>query len=213
MDRDYFQEALTKFNDTNGVNWYGWKKVDSNGDKIPNDQRMTYANIKVIKDGATKPKQQAYVNDADNVEMPDTDVPQDQVSKDIKDGQVGKTGVEMEGVDGKVIPASILDKVKDMDSLKGLKPEQLMTVQKALGGIAVDGKFGPETMGAMQKYFDNANRAPIEQPRPEPAPVRSREEIIQSYPVGVDPSNPFPIIKQEGGFISKLMAYQNGGLV
>tara|TARA_E500000305_G_scaffold111939_1_gene129646 strand:- start:4851 stop:7166 length:2316 start_codon:yes stop_codon:yes gene_type:complete len=165
------------------------------------------------KDGATKPKQQAYVNDADNVEMPDTDVPQDQVSKDIKDGQVGKTGVEMEGVDGKVIPASILDKVKDMDSLKGLKPEQLMTVQKALGGIAVDGKFGPETMGAMQKYFDNANRAPIEQPRPEPAPVRSREEIIQSYPVGVDPSNPFPIIKQEGGFISKLMAYQNGGLV
>ena len=55
MDRDYFQEALTKFNDTNGVNWYGWKKVDSNGDKIPNDQRMTYANIKIIKDGATMP--------------------------------------------------------------------------------------------------------------------------------------------------------------
>ena len=57
MDRDYFQEALTKFNDTNGVNWYGWKKVDSNGDKIPNDQRMTYANIKVIKDGATIPSE------------------------------------------------------------------------------------------------------------------------------------------------------------
>ena len=55
MDRDYLQEALTKFNSTNGVNWYGWKKVDSNGDKIPNDQRMTYANIKVIKDGATMP--------------------------------------------------------------------------------------------------------------------------------------------------------------
>ena len=57
MDRDYFQEALSKFNDTNGVNWYGWKKVDSNGDKIPNDQRMTYANIKVIKDGATIPSE------------------------------------------------------------------------------------------------------------------------------------------------------------
>ena len=57
MDRDYFQEALTKFNDTNGVNWYGWKKVDSNGDKIPNDQRMTYANIKIIKEGATIPSE------------------------------------------------------------------------------------------------------------------------------------------------------------
>ena len=31
------------------------KKVDSDGNKIPNDQRMTYANIKVIKDGATIP--------------------------------------------------------------------------------------------------------------------------------------------------------------
>ena len=57
MDRDYLQEALTKFNSTNGVNWYGWKKVDSDGNKIPNDQRMTYANIKVIKDGATIPSE------------------------------------------------------------------------------------------------------------------------------------------------------------
>ena len=57
MDRDYFQEALTKFNDTNGVNWYGWKKVDSNGDKIPNSERMQYKYIKIIKDGATIPSE------------------------------------------------------------------------------------------------------------------------------------------------------------
>ena len=57
MNRDYLQEALTKFNSTNGVNWYGWKKVDSDGNKIPNDQRMTYANIEVIKDGATIPSE------------------------------------------------------------------------------------------------------------------------------------------------------------
>ena len=50
--RDYFQEALHTFN---GGNWYGWKKEDDNGNKIPNDQRMTYANIKIIKDGATMP--------------------------------------------------------------------------------------------------------------------------------------------------------------
>ena len=54
MDRDYFQEALMTFN--NG-NWYGWKKEDSDGNKIPNDQRMTYANIEVKKVGATIPSE------------------------------------------------------------------------------------------------------------------------------------------------------------
>ena len=49
MDRDYLQEALMSFNiDT--PNWYGWKKEDDNGNKIPNDQRMQYQHIKIIKD-------------------------------------------------------------------------------------------------------------------------------------------------------------------
>ena len=51
---DYLQRALHTFN---GGNWYGWKTHDDNGDKIPNDQRMTYANIKVIKEGATIPSE------------------------------------------------------------------------------------------------------------------------------------------------------------
>ena len=54
MNRDYLQDALQTFN---GGNWYGWKKEDSDGNKIPNDQRMTYANIKIIKDGATIPSE------------------------------------------------------------------------------------------------------------------------------------------------------------
>tara|TARA_R100001198_G_scaffold64575_1_gene38079 strand:- start:209 stop:505 length:297 start_codon:yes stop_codon:yes gene_type:complete len=54
MNRDYFQDALQTFN---GGNWYGWKKVDSDGNKIPNDQRMTYANIEVVKEGATIPSE------------------------------------------------------------------------------------------------------------------------------------------------------------
>ena len=54
MERDYFQIALHTFN---GGNWYGWKKEDSDGNKIPNDQRMTYANIKIVKDGATIPNE------------------------------------------------------------------------------------------------------------------------------------------------------------
>ena len=58
MAKRYFQKALHSFN---GGNWYGWKKEDDNGNKIPNDQRMTYENIKIIKDGATMPTE-AEVN-------------------------------------------------------------------------------------------------------------------------------------------------------
>ena len=54
MDRDYLQDALVKFN-TDKPNWYGWKTHDDNGNKIPNDQRMCYECIKIIKDGATMP--------------------------------------------------------------------------------------------------------------------------------------------------------------
>ena len=54
MEKYYLQLALHTFN---GGNWYGWKTHNDNGDKIPNDQRMTYANIAVIKDGATIPSE------------------------------------------------------------------------------------------------------------------------------------------------------------
>ena len=61
MDNNYLQRALQTFNDTNGVNWYGWKKEDDNGNKIPNSERMQYQYIKIIKDGATMPTE-AEVN-------------------------------------------------------------------------------------------------------------------------------------------------------
>ena len=54
MDKDYLQEALTTFN---GGMWYGWKKVDSDGNKFPKGERMTYANIEIIKAGATMPSE------------------------------------------------------------------------------------------------------------------------------------------------------------
>ena len=51
---DYLQRALHTFN---GGNWYGWKKEDNNGNKIPNSERMQYQHIKIIKDGATIPSE------------------------------------------------------------------------------------------------------------------------------------------------------------
>jgi hypothetical protein len=57
-NRDYLQLALHTFN---GGNWYGWKKFDDNGDKIPNEDRMQYKYVKIIKEGATMPTE-AEVN-------------------------------------------------------------------------------------------------------------------------------------------------------
>jgi len=54
MNKDYLQKALATFN---GGNWYGWKKEDDNGNKIPNSERMQYQYIKIIKDGATMPSE------------------------------------------------------------------------------------------------------------------------------------------------------------
>ena len=56
MIKDYFQAALREFN-TDKPNWYGWKKEDDSGNKIPNSERMQYQHIKIIKEGATIPSE------------------------------------------------------------------------------------------------------------------------------------------------------------
>jgi len=71
MNRDYFQEALGKFN-VGKHQWYGWRKVDDDGNKIPNDQRMTYDNIILNDNTATIPSE-ADVN-AKIQELKDADI-------------------------------------------------------------------------------------------------------------------------------------------
>ena len=58
MEKDYLQSALHTFN---GGNWYGWRKIDDSGNKIPNNQRMTYENIIILDDTKSKPTE-AEVN-------------------------------------------------------------------------------------------------------------------------------------------------------
>jgi len=95
MNRDYFQDALHTFN---SGNWYGWKTHDSNGDKIPNDQRMTYANIKIIKDSATMPSE-AEVN-AKIQELKDAETKRinDKASANAKLKALGLTDDEIEAL-------------------------------------------------------------------------------------------------------------------
>jgi len=60
MDKDYLQLALAYFN-TDKPQWYGWKKEDDNGNKIPNNQRMCYECLILNDDTATMPTE-AEVN-------------------------------------------------------------------------------------------------------------------------------------------------------
>ena len=96
MEKDYLQLALATFN---GGMWYGWKKVDSDGNKIPKGQRMTYANIEVIKEGATMPSE-ADVN-AKIQEIKDAE----QTAIDKKSS--GKQKLKDLGLDDAEIKASI----------------------------------------------------------------------------------------------------------
>jgi len=54
MKIDYLQKALAYFN-TDKPQWYGWKKFDAQGNKIPNDQRMCYECLILNDDTATMP--------------------------------------------------------------------------------------------------------------------------------------------------------------
>ena len=98
---DYFQKALHTFN---GGNWYGWKTHDSNGDKIPSDQRMTYANIKIIKDGATIPSE-ADVNAK---------------IQEIKDAETAKANAKVSG-NTKLLDLGLTQ--AEATALTGYKPE------------------------------------------------------------------------------------------
>ena len=92
---DYLQNALQTFN---GGNWYGWKKVDSDGNKIPNDQRMTYANIKIIKDGATIPSEADVNAKIQELKDGETKKINDKASANAKLKALGLTDDEIEAL-------------------------------------------------------------------------------------------------------------------
>ena len=78
-DSDYFQLALGKFN--GGAGWWSWKKLDDDGNKIPNNQRMTYENIVIIKDGAVLPSKSDVETKQNEVkEYYETTIPSKQAS-------------------------------------------------------------------------------------------------------------------------------------
>ena len=97
MDRDYLQDALQEFN-KDKPNWYGWKKVDSDGNEIPNADRMTYANIKVIKDGATMPSEADVDAKIQELKDAETQKENNKTSAQNKLKALGLTDAEIEAL-------------------------------------------------------------------------------------------------------------------
>jgi hypothetical protein len=97
MDRDYFQHALLTFN---GGNWYGWKTHDDNGNKIPNDQRMQYKYIKIIKDGAIMPTEAEVNAKIQELKDEETQKETDKASGKQKLKDLGLTDAEIEALMG-----------------------------------------------------------------------------------------------------------------
>ena len=59
MERDFVQEALRALRpDT--PDWYGWAKVDADGNKISNNQRMCWEHAIVVQEGVTKPTEAEF---------------------------------------------------------------------------------------------------------------------------------------------------------
>ncbi|QPZ53474.1 hypothetical protein HTVC034P_gp40 [Pelagibacter phage HTVC034P] len=93
METNYLQEALQTFN---GGNWYGWKKEDDNGNKIPNSERMQYQHIKIIKDGATMPSESEVNAKIQELKDAETQKANDKTSAHNKLKALGLTDAEIE---------------------------------------------------------------------------------------------------------------------
>ena len=100
MNKDYLQLALQTFNDTNGVNWYGWKKYDDNGNKIPNEHRMCYECIEIIKDGATMPTKAEVDAKIEELKQADADKETKKASGKQKLLDLGLTEAEVKALIG-----------------------------------------------------------------------------------------------------------------
>ena len=92
---DYLKRALQTFN---GGDWYGWKKIDSDGNKIPNSERMQYQHIKIIKEGATIPSEADVNAKIQEIKDGETKKINDKASANAKLKALGLTDDEIEAL-------------------------------------------------------------------------------------------------------------------
>jgi len=69
-EKEWLNYALASMN---SGQWFGWRKEDDNGNKIPNDQRMTYENIIVHDSSITKPTEAEVNSKIEELKQADAD--------------------------------------------------------------------------------------------------------------------------------------------
>ena len=94
-DKDYLNTALALMH--NG-GWFGWRKEDDNGNKIPNDQRMTYANVIVHDSSITKPTEAEVNAKIQEIKDGETKKINDKASANAKLKALGLTDDEIEAL-------------------------------------------------------------------------------------------------------------------
>jgi len=99
MEKDYLQIALHSFN-LNTPNWYGWRTHDDNNNKIPNDKRMCWENVIVIKDGAIKPSKEELENKIQDIKQKEIEKLINKQSALNKLSALGLTEAEIKAIIG-----------------------------------------------------------------------------------------------------------------
>ena len=98
---EYLQKALREYNKDITPNWYGWKKYNDEGNRIPDVDRMQHQYIKIIVEGATIPSKSDL--DAKMVELRNTDLTQ--INSKHEDAKAGKVKLKALGLSDNEIAA------------------------------------------------------------------------------------------------------------
>ena len=96
-EKDYLQKAYSFFN-KEYLNWYNWKKLDNNGNKIPNSERMTYDNTIIQVNGATMPTEAEVNAKIQELKDAETQKANDKISAQNKLKALGLTDAEIEAL-------------------------------------------------------------------------------------------------------------------
>ena len=94
-DKEYLNTALANMH---SGQWFGWRKEDDNGNKIPNDQRMTYENIIVHDSSITKPTEAEVNAKIQEIKDAETQKANDKISAQNKLKALGLTDAEIEAL-------------------------------------------------------------------------------------------------------------------
>jgi len=99
-ETDYLQDVLQYHFNTGMYNWYAWKTHDDQGNKIPNNERMQYKYLEIIKEGAVMPTEAEVNTKIQEVKDAETATINNRASGKTKLKDLGLTDAEIKALTG-----------------------------------------------------------------------------------------------------------------